>query len=75
MDTEEATTAAETSTPASSRGFYGCVIALIAFFTLIALGAHAFTEFEKGLDGEPGASGQDYSPGHRETARFQLTLG
>lgn len=77
MDTEEATAAAETSTPASSRGFYGCVIALIAFFTLIALGAHAFTEFEKGLDGDgqlerTGRSGSAYQPfGPGTTARYE----
>ncbi|MFE7136228.1 hypothetical protein ACFVAG_00550 [Streptomyces sp. NPDC057644] len=76
MDTEEVT-AAETSPPASPRGFYGCVIALIAFFTLIALGAHAFTEFEKGLDGDgqlerPGSSGSAYRPlGPGTTARYE----
>ncbi|MCI4045759.1 hypothetical protein [Streptomyces sp. TRM75563] len=76
MDTEEVT-AAETSPAASSRGFYGCAIALIAFFTLIALGAHAFTEFEKGLDGDgqlerPGRSGSAYHPlGPGTTARYE----
>ncbi|MEV4877488.1 hypothetical protein [Streptomyces cyaneofuscatus] len=77
MDTEEATTAAETSPAASPRGFYGCVIALIVFFTLIALGAHALTEFEKGLDGDgqleqPGSSGSAYRPlGPGMTARYE----
>ncbi|MFJ6610235.1 hypothetical protein ACIQPT_08130 [Streptomyces sp. NPDC091289] len=76
MDTEEVT-AAHTSPAASSRGFYGCVIALIAFFTLIALGAHALTEFEKGLDGDgqleqPGLSGSSYQPlGPGMTARYE----
>lgn len=76
MDTEEAT-AAETSTPASSRGFYGCVITLVAFFALIALGAHALTEFEKGLDGDgqleqPGLSGSVSQPlGPGMTARYE----
>ncbi|MBV7246469.1 hypothetical protein KDV96_22030 [Streptomyces sp. MW-W600-10] len=77
MDTEEATTAAETSPAASPRGFYGCVIALIVFFTLIALGAHAFAEFEKGLDGDgqlerPGSSGSAYRTlGPGTTARYE----
>ncbi|MFD3813567.1 hypothetical protein ACFWRZ_00675 [Streptomyces rubiginosohelvolus] len=67
MDTEEATAAAETSPVASPRGFYGCAIALIVLFTLIALGAHALTEFEKGLDGDgqleqPGPSGSASQP-------------
>ncbi|MFJ6516215.1 hypothetical protein ACIQMO_29615 [Streptomyces sp. NPDC091406] len=76
MDTEEVT-AAETSPPASPRGFYGCVIALIAFFTLIALGAHALAEFEKGLDGDgqleqPGFSGSSSQPlGPGATARYE----
>ncbi|WP_257136594.1 hypothetical protein [Streptomyces sp. f150] len=78
MDTEEAAaTATDTSPVASSRGFYGCVIALIAFFTLIALGAHAITEFEKGLDGDgqleqPGPSGSVSQPlGPGTTARYE----
>ncbi|MGW4039382.1 hypothetical protein ACWEIM_24410 [Streptomyces sp. NPDC004778] len=77
MDTEEATTAAETSPAASPRGFYGCVIALIVFFTLIALGTHAVTEFEKGLDGDgqleqPGLSGSMSQPlGPGTTARYE----
>ncbi|OKI62202.1 hypothetical protein AMK14_33700 [Streptomyces sp. TSRI0445] len=78
MDTEEAAaTATDTSPPASSRGFFGCVIALIAFFTLIALGAHAITEFEKGLDGDgqleqPGLSGSVSQPlGPGTTARYE----
>lgn len=78
MDTEAAAaTATDTSPPASSRGFFGCVIALIAFFTLIALGAHAITEFEKGLDGDgqleqPGLSGSVSQPlGPGTTARYE----
>ncbi|MGW1296610.1 hypothetical protein [Streptomyces sp. NPDC002533] len=81
MDTEEdasaAATATDTSPAASSRGFYGCVIALIAFFTLFALGAHALTEFEKGLDGDgqleqPGRSGSVSQPlGPGTTARYE----
>ncbi|TYR66000.1 hypothetical protein FY004_03325 [Streptomyces parvus] len=79
MDTEEeaAATAPEASPVASARGFYGCVIALIAFFTLIALGAHALTEFEKGLDGDgqleqPGPSGSVSQPlGPGTTARYE----
>ncbi|MFI7327603.1 hypothetical protein ACIBQ3_23565 [Streptomyces rubiginosohelvolus] len=77
MDTEEAITAAETSPAASPRGFYGCVIALIVLFTLIALGAHAVTEFEKGLDGDgqleqPGLSGSMSQPlGPGTTARYE----
>ncbi len=77
MDTEEAATATDTSPVASSRGFYGCVIALIAFFTLFALGAHAITEFEKGLDGDgqleqPGLSGSVSQPlGPGTTARYE----
>lgn len=76
MDTEEVT-AAETSPPASSRGLYGCAIALIAFFALIALGAHALTEFEKGIDGDgqleqPGPSGSSSQPlGPGMTARYE----
>ncbi|NED07028.1 hypothetical protein G3I55_35920 [Streptomyces sp. SID6648] len=68
MGTEEAATATDPSPVASPRGFYGCAIALIAVFTLIALGAYAVTELEKGLDGTPP------HPGYRETAHFQLTL-
>ncbi len=78
MDTEEAAaTATDTSPVASARGFYGCVIALIAFFTLIALGTHAVTEFEKGLDGDgqleqPGLSGSVSQPlGPGTTARYE----
>lgn len=76
MDTEEVT-AADTSPAASSRGFHGCAIALIAFFALIALGAHALTEFEKGLDGDgqleqPGPSGSVSQPlGPGMTARYE----
>ncbi|MFD4024762.1 hypothetical protein ACFWRV_14785 [Streptomyces sp. NPDC058576] len=76
MDTEEVT-AAEASPAASPRGFYGCAIALIAFFTLIALGAHGLTEFEKGLDGDgqleqPGLSGSSSQPlGPGTTARYE----
>ncbi|MFD4129167.1 hypothetical protein ACFXKK_30350 [Streptomyces globisporus] len=74
---EAAATATDTSPVASSRGFFGCVIALIAFFTLIALGAHAVTEFEKGLDGDgqleqPGLSGSASQPlGPGTTARYE----
>ncbi|MFI1225600.1 MULTISPECIES: hypothetical protein [unclassified Streptomyces] len=77
MDTEAAATATDTSPAAGSRGFYGCAIALIAFFALIALGAHALTEFEKGLDGDgqmeqPGSSGSAYQPlGPGMTARYE----
>ncbi|CAM5278488.1 hypothetical protein GCM10010253_45510 [Streptomyces badius] len=78
MDTEEAAaTATDTSPVASSRGFYGCVIGLIAFFALIALGAHALAEFEKGLDGDgqleqPGLSGSVSQPlGPGTTARYE----
>lgn len=75
MDTEA--TAAGTSPTVGSRGFYGCAIALIAFFALIALGAHALTEFEKGLDGDgqleqPGPSGSSSQPlGPGMTARYE----
>ncbi|MFE1366054.1 hypothetical protein ACFW84_17705 [Streptomyces anulatus] len=82
MDTEA--TAADTSpvgtSPApadGSRWFYGCSIAVIAFFALIALGAAALTEFEKGLDGDgqmeqPGLSGSAYEPlGPGMTARYE----
>lgn len=78
MDTEEAAaTATDTSPVASARGFYGCVIALIAFFTLIALGAHALNDFEKGLDGDgqldqPGLAGSVSQPlGPGTTARYE----
>lgn len=77
MDTEEAATATDPSPVASPRGFYGCAIALIVLFTLIALGAYAVTEFEKGLDGDgqleqPGPSGSVSQPlGPGMTARYE----
>ncbi|MFF3530272.1 hypothetical protein ACFYX5_26720 [Streptomyces rubiginosohelvolus] len=77
MDTDEAATATDPSPVASPRGFYGCAIALIVLFTLIALGAHALTEFEKGLDGDgqleqPGLSGSMSQPlGPGTTARYE----
>lgn len=78
MDTEEATTAAETAPAADgSRWFYGCWIAAIAFLALFALAAHAVTEFEKSLDGngqmeQPGRSGSAYQPlGPGATARYE----
>lgn len=78
MDTEEATTAAETPPAADgSRWFYGCWIAAIALLALFALAAHAVTEFEKSLDGDgqmeqPGRSGSAYQPlGPGATARYE----
>ncbi|MFI7239876.1 hypothetical protein [Streptomyces cyaneofuscatus] len=80
MDTEEATTAAETPPADGSRRFSGCsiaVIALFALFALFALGAHAVTEFEKSLDGDgqmerPGLSGSAYEPlGPGATVRYE----
>ncbi|MFJ9108766.1 hypothetical protein [Streptomyces sp. NPDC102283] len=80
MDTEAtaADTSATDSSPAgSSRGSYGCSIAVIAFFVLIILGAAAVTEFEKSLDGDgqmeqPGLSGSVSQPlGPGMTARYE----
>lgn len=77
MDTEEATTAADTPSADGSRWFSGCSIAVIALFALFALGAHAVTEFEKSLDGDgqmeqPGLSGSAHQPlGPGATARYE----
>ncbi|MEU5283919.1 hypothetical protein AB0G97_07850 [Streptomyces sp. NPDC020755] len=80
MDTEAtaADTSATDSSPAdSSRWFYGCAIAVVAFFVLIMLGAAAVADFEKSLDGDgqmeqPGLSGsvsQPLGPGMK--ARYE----
>ncbi len=80
MDTEATaadTSATDTPPADSSRWFYGCAIAVIAFFVLIMLGAAAVTEFEKNLDGDgqmeqPGLSGSSSQPlGPGATARYE----
>ncbi|MEW2076935.1 hypothetical protein AB0941_25385 [Streptomyces sp. NPDC013433] len=66
-------------TPAAKESgcFIGCAIALLLFLVLLAWGAWALDEFEKGLDGsgqleQAGASGDKWDPlGPGATARYE----
>ncbi|MFI9191988.1 hypothetical protein ACIG0A_22185 [Streptomyces californicus] len=78
MDTEATTSAPADTHPApSSRGFYGCAIAMIVALVLIALAAAGLSDFEKGLDGDgqmeqPGPDGSSSQPlGAGMTARYE----
>ncbi|MFH8882265.1 hypothetical protein [Streptomyces californicus] len=78
MDTEATTSAPADTPPAvSSRGFYGCAIAMIVAVVLIMLAAAGLSEFEKGLDGDgqmeqPGPDGSSSQPlGAGMTARYE----
>ncbi|MFF8032414.1 MULTISPECIES: hypothetical protein [unclassified Streptomyces] len=75
MDTDPAPTDAPT---AENPGcFIGCAVAMLLLTVLIALGAWALEEFEKGLDGDgqlerTGASGSVVDPlGPGATARYE----
>ncbi|MFD9380010.1 hypothetical protein ACFWBH_31610 [Streptomyces sp. NPDC059999] len=75
MDTDQTPTSTPTSdTP---RGFYGCAIAVAVLTCLVAWGAWALAEFEKGLDGygqleQSGPSGYVADPlGPGATARYE----
>ncbi|CAM5231312.1 hypothetical protein SCALM49S_04995 [Streptomyces californicus] len=78
MDTEATTSAPADTDPApSSRGFYGCAIAMVVAVVLIALAAAGLSDFEKGLDGDgqmeqPGPEGSSSQPlGAGMTARYE----
>ncbi|MFE2526595.1 hypothetical protein ACFXEL_20375 [Streptomyces sp. NPDC059382] len=75
MDTDRTSTSKPTSdTP---RGFHGCAIAVAVLTGLVALGAWALAEFEKGFDGygqleQSGPSGYVADPlGPGATARYE----